>query len=167
MKNFISSSLTIFFILVLCSCNSIQATSYMETSNDKQLALEVLTDFLQYLHNGNYEKAAQLYGGTYETMIDHNPSVDPNEHATLLKNACTINGMQCLQVKSVSLYKKLSTTEFVFSVDFLNADDTLFFLGPCCGDNATDFSPRSVFNFTVIKVAKNRFFVMDMPPYVP
>jgi hypothetical protein len=55
----------------------------------------------------------------------------------------------------------------VFRVDFLNADGTLFVLGPCCGGNATDFLPQSVFYLTVMKVDKSKFTVMDMPPYAP
>jgi len=168
MKNFISSALTIFFTLFLISCTSQQGKlPPTETSSDEQLALQVLTDFLQSLHNGDYDKAAQLYGGTYETMIYHNPSIDPSEHTALLQNACIINGAQCLQVKSVSLDKQISKTEFVFIVDFLNADGKLFVLGPCCGGNATDFPPQSVFNLMVMKVDENKFSVMDMPPYAP
>lgn len=168
MKNFICSSLTILLVLFSVSCTSQQGTlPPTETLSDEQLALQVLSDFLQCLHSGDYDKAAQLYGGTYEMMIYLNPSVDPSEHTTLLQNACTVNGAQCLQVKSVSLDKQISKTEFVFRVDFLNVDGTLFVLGPCCGGNATDFPPQSVFNLTVMKVDENKFSVMDMPPYAP
>ena len=54
---------------------------------DNQLALHVLVDFLESLHVGNYDEAAQLYGGTYETMTDQNPDIDPNDHTALLRNA--------------------------------------------------------------------------------
>jgi len=67
----------------------------------------------------------------------------------------------------MSLDKQISKTEFVFIVDFLNADGKLFVLGPCCGGNATDFPPQSVFNLMVMKVDENKFSVMDMPPYAP
>jgi hypothetical protein len=168
MKTFICSALTIFFTLFLVSCTSQRGKlPPTETSSDEQLALQALADFLQSLHTGDYDKATQLYGGTYETMIYHNPSIDPSDHTALLQNACAINGAQCLQVKSASLDKQISKTEFVFRVDFLNADGTLFVLGPCCGGNATDFPPQSVFYLTVMKVDKSKFTVMDMPPYAP
>jgi hypothetical protein len=76
--------------------------------SDDQRALHVLVDFLGNLHNGNYEKAAQLYGRTYVFMIDNNPSINPNDHAALLQNACAINGAQCLRVKSAGLDRKNS-----------------------------------------------------------
>ena len=168
MKTFICCFLTIFFTLFLVSCTSQQVKlPSKETSSEEQLALQVLTDFLQSLYTGNYDKAAQLYGGSYETMIDHNPSIIPSDHTALLKNACETNGAQCFRVKSASLDNRTSKTEFVFRVDFVNDDGTLFVIGPCCGGNATDFSHQSVFFFTVVKVDKNKFFVMDMPPYTP
>jgi len=100
-------------------------------------------------------------------MIDHNPSIDPSDHSALLKNACETNGAQCFRVKSASLDKRISKTDFVFRVDFVNDDGTLFVLGPCCDGNAIDIMPQSVFYFTVMKVNKNKFSVMDMPPYTP
>jgi hypothetical protein len=167
MKNSICSSLIIALVFFLASC-AIQPGELIstETLSDDQLALNVLVDFLASLHGGNYDKAAQLYGGIYETMIDQNPSIDPTDHIALLRNACMINGTQCLQVKSAGLDKKGSNTEFVFKVDFLNADGTLFVLGPCCGGSETDFPPKSVFYFTVVKI-KDKYIVMDMPPYMP
>ncbi len=138
-----------------------------KTISDSQRAQHVLVGFLQSLYDGKYDQAARLYGGTYEGMIDNNPGLDPGDHAALLRNACTINGIQCLQVKSAVLDRNVSNTEFIFKVDFWNADGTLFVRGPCCGGSETDFPPESVFFFTVVKLNRDRFIVMDMPPYVP
>jgi len=168
MKTLINCSLSIFFMLSLVSC-AMQQSNLPDTepSSDEQLAFHTLTDFLQSLYTGDYGKAAQLYGGTYETMIDHNQSIDPSDHAALMHNACAINGAQCLEVKSVSLDNQISNKEFVFRVDFLNPDGTIFVLGPCCGGSATDFPPKAWFYFTVMKDGRNKFSVMDMPPYGP
>lgn len=168
MKKIIYFSMITTLMLFLASCSAPQSESpSAKTLSDDQLVLAILVNFLESLQNSNYAEAAQLFGGTYETMIDQNPNVDPNNHAVLWQNACTLNGMQCLQVKSASLDKKVSDTEFVFKVDFLNDDRTLFELGPCCGEDETNFSPQSVFYFTVIKVNNNKFVVMDTPPYAP
>lgn len=134
---------------------------------DNQRAQHVLVDFLQSLHDGNYDKAAELYGGTYEGMIDSNPGLDPNDHVALLRNVCTINGVKCLPVKSAILDEKVSNTEFTFKVEFLNTDGTLFVRGPCCGGSEADFTPESMFFFRVVKLDKDKFNVMDLPPYVP
>ena len=134
---------------------------------DEQLALNVLVQFLQNLHDEQYGQATQLYGGTYEHLLSYNQDIGAGDRAALLRNACTFNGFQCLQIKSVKLDKKVSETEFSFRVEFLNADGTLFTLGPCCGSDEIDLSPQSEFYFTVVKTSKDSFVVMELPPYVP
>jgi len=167
MKNTIRFFMIIILTLLFTSCTPQKVESPTETLSDDQLALHTLVEFLEGLHNGNYDDAIQLYGGTYKTMIDHNPGINTNNYSALLQNACTVNGAQCLQVKSAGLDKKVSDTEFVLKVELLNADGTLFVLGPCCGGSETDFLPQSVFYFTVMKVDKEEYIVMDMPPYMP
>jgi hypothetical protein len=168
MKKNIHFLMFIMLTIFLMSCAPKPDESPMaDAPGDDQLALQTLTEFLENLYNGNYDDAAQLYGGTYEIMVEHNPSIDASDHSTLLQNACAINGVQCLQVKSIVFDKKVSDTEFVYMVEFFNSNETLFILGPCCGGNETDFPPQSVFYFTVMKVDQGSFIVMDMPPYVP
>lgn len=161
-------SLLIALMLFLMSCAPEQGKLPPTAApGDDERARHVLVDFLQSLHDGQYDKAAQLYGGTYQTMIDHNPSINPNDHSALLRNACAINGAQCLLVKSAGMDTIVSETQFVFNVELLNADGTLFVLGPCCGGNETDFPPQSAFHFMVLKVDKDRYVAKDMPPYAP
>lgn len=102
-------------------------------------------------------------------MVEHNPDIDPDDHTSLLRNACTINGANCLEVYTAGLDKAISKTEFVFKVDFVNSDGEIFSLGPCCGSNEPDFQFQIVFNFRVVKDenAEHGFLVMDMPPYSP
>ena len=146
MKNIIHFLLSIFLAFLLMSCSPQQGgATPTESLSDDQLALHRLVEFLESLHNGNYADAVQYYGGSYETMIYHNPGIDPNDHSALLQHACTINGAQCLRVKSAGLDHKVSDTEFIFKVDYLNPDGTLFVLGPCCGASETDMPPQSVF----------------------
>jgi hypothetical protein len=168
MKNILHFSLLILLTLCLMSCTPQQASSQpTDTSSDYQIALHTLVEFLQNLHDGSYEDAVQFYGGTYETLVYFNPTIPPNDHAALLRNACTINGIHCLQVNSAGLDRQVSDTEFVFKVDFLNPDGTLFVLGPCCGASETESPPQSVFMFTVRKEEEGKFLVLDLPPYTP
>jgi hypothetical protein len=158
--------IVLLFSLVACTTKS------TETLSDTQLALHASVDFLESLHAGRYEESAQLYGGTYEVMMGHNPSIDPANYAALLRNACTINGTQCLDVRSAGLDTEVSATEFIFKVEFQNQDGTLFVVGPCCGESETDFPPQSTiyqstFLFRVVKVSEGKFLVMNMPPYMP
>jgi hypothetical protein len=60
-----------------------------------------LVDYFQYLADGDYERADKLYGGSYESLQEMNPTVFPNDHISLWKNGCTINGYQCLPIRRV------------------------------------------------------------------
>lgn len=154
------------FLLVACTAKSNSTSSTQILDND-QLALQAITDFLDALHAGDYEKAASLYGGTYETMIDHNPEISPEAHGALLQNACTINGAQCLQMKSIVLDEKISNSKFTYRVEFQNEDGSLFVQGPCCGESDENSEERSSFLFEVSMNAEGKFLVMDMVPYGP
>jgi hypothetical protein len=168
MKESIHPVLIFFAVFILASCTArITESPSADQSDFEQLAQKALMVFLEDLHEGKYVQAVYLYGGNYEIMMDHNPDLDPNDHAALLQNACTINGAQCLEVKSAVLDREVSATEFDFRVEFLTEDGSLFTLGPCCGGNETDSPPQTSFNFTVNKDGDGRFLVMNMPPYMP
>ncbi len=155
-------------VLFLIACTgSPDARPNTEIPTDDILAKETLTAFLENLNAGLYEQADLLYGGSYETLVDFNPDIDPNDHAGLLDRACTINGIQCLQPNQIQLAEKISDNEFIFEVAFLKADGTPFKLGPCCGSEEAYPATQSVFIFTVKKLGPDQFVVMSMPPYQP
>ena len=168
MKAIVYTLLLISIVFFLVGCSGGMTTPiHTAQINDVTLAEDALVTFLGSLHDGQYEEAAQLYGGSYEIMLEQNPGIDPTDHALLMENACTINGAVCLEVKGAELERVVSPTEFEFIVEFLNEDGTLFVLGPCCGGNTTDSPPQSGFIFTMIKDSNGKFLVMDMPPYMP
>jgi hypothetical protein len=132
----------------------------------EEAAAQTLVTFFEYLNQGQYAEADALYGGTYETMIDHNPSVDPGDHVTLWQHACAINGAQCMTVRSATLKDHHGDT-YIFFVEFSNADGSLFVRGPCCGATETEMPSESHFEFRVAETAAGQFNVLDMPVYVP
>jgi len=135
---------------------------------DEELALQSLVDFFEHLRAGRYEAASQLYGGSYEVLIDHNPTLDPQDHVALLRNACTSNGFQCPRVRSARLQADVSSgAEFRFVVEFFTPDDQLFVRGPCCGASKTDMPPQSEFLFAVVRSEDGVYRVQDLPDYVP
>jgi hypothetical protein len=142
------------------------------------IATRQLREFLNSLNWGddnqlemyNYERAAELYGGSYEILQTMNPDIDPNDHLTLLRNACESNGFQCLQLREV-LSTNLETAAdglltFIFTVNLVNLDGSLFSLGPCCGEDPSG-EPQTEFIFTVKQVEGDVFKVLDLPPYMP
>ena len=169
-KNKLVFCLSTISILMLFLASCVSQSSRLaatETINDEERAQHALMDFLGNLHDGKYAEAARYYGGSYETMLDHNPDINPNDHAALLRNACTINGMQCLQAKIIGLEDKVPGEKYVFIIEFLKEDGTPFMLEQCCGGEESSFSPQSMFHFSVMEVDQNKFVVMDIPPYIP
>ena len=57
-----------------------------------------LTHFFDYLDSGDYQEAADLYGGSYLELQAMNPLLPLKDHESLWRAACTINGYQCLAV---------------------------------------------------------------------
>jgi hypothetical protein len=140
---------------------------FIHDSSETQHALRALAAFFSHLHATEYEQAVALYGGSYDVMIDHNPEIDPDDRAALFRNACRINGAQCLETGRVILEGRLSPTEFQFAVEFKNEDGSPFELGPCCGATETDQPPQSVFVYTVVKSTADDYVVLEMPVYAP
>ena len=141
-------------------------TNSTAATNDST-AISVVMQFFDYLHTGRYEEAVKLYGGTYQLMIDQNPAIDPADHVALMKNACTVNGFQCLQLKVAGIEYKPSPNEYLFTVQFQNDDGSLFVLSPCCEASEAEQPPVSLFEVKVMEVVVGEFRVLDMPPYMP
>jgi hypothetical protein len=159
------------FCVVMVACGpeaSTPGSSAMQVPADQELALQSLVDFFGHLSAGRYQKASQLYGGPYEQLIHHNPGLDPQDHAALLRNACTVNGFQCLRVRTVRLHQQAASgAEFHFRVEFSTPDGGLFVRGPCCGASETDMPPQSEFLYTVTMSKDGDYRVQDLPVYVP
>jgi len=129
-------------------------------------AYQTLIDFFDRLHAGDYAQADALYGGSYETLMYWNPTIPPEDHLALWKNGCEINGLVCLKVHAATLLEEAAPNEFMFMVEFEQADGTRFTLGPCCGASETEMPPKWQFAYTVKRVG-DQFLVMDLPVTMP
>lgn len=142
------------------------ATVLPSPSSDLDGARQALVAFFSLLHDHRYSEAANYYGGSYEVLRGWNPSVAPDQAATLLEQGCTVNGLTCLPIGRVVSEARLSPTEFTFTVEFSNDDGTLFVLGPCCGATEAEMPPQTQFAYTV-RGTSDGFRVQDLPVYVP
>ncbi|HSB91124.1 MAG TPA: hypothetical protein VLD63_13995 [Anaerolineales bacterium] len=125
----------------------------------------VLTRYLASLHDGYYDDAAILYGGPYDALQDDNPDVDPTDSAALLGRWCEQNGGVCLPIQTVVSREAAGGETYSFVVQLANDDGSTFEIGPCCGAEDTGQRTRE-FTFTVKSIG-GRFYVMELPPYVP
>lgn len=137
------------------------------TDMDVEAARQALIDFFLFLHAGEYELAADLYGGSYRVMQDHNPGIDPEDHAALFRNACTVNGAQCLEIRNATLIDRPSPAEFVFAVEFANDDGSLFTQAPCCENSHENSSHQHEFIYTTRLECTGKFLVWELPVYLP
>ncbi len=136
-----------------------------ELSLMEGMAMETLTQFFSYLHDGLYTEATRLYGGSYQELADMNSLIDPADYEALWENACKVNGFQCLYVESIGPKSQTSPTEFTFLVEFMDDEGNTFRREACCGDTST--TQQEVFEFKVQKAQDGEFKVMDLPVYVP
>jgi hypothetical protein len=144
------------------------APAEAQSPSDQELARQSLLDFFRHLNAGQYAEASQLYGGSYGHLIESNPGLDHEDHAALLRNACTVNGFQCLRVRSAHLQERASSgAEFQFMVEFSTPEGELFVRGPCCGASETDMPSQSEFTFFVARSEDGVYRVQELPVYVP
>jgi hypothetical protein len=159
------------FTLILTGCRRHLTAGELhgESLSDEDAARIALFTFFEHLHAGEYAAAVDLYGGSYETMIAHNPTIDPSDRAALFRAACLYNGAQCLQVASARLQTDTFLPEgvFRFSVEFVQEDNTIFLRGPCCGEEVGEASMQGLFTYEVRKFAEYLFEVLDPPIYAP
>lgn len=140
-----------------------------ESLSNEDAARVALIAFFDHLHAGDYAAAADLYGGSYEIMVAHNPKLEPEDHAALWRAACEINGAHCLQVASAHLQTDSPTPagEFRFEVEFQRDDGSTFSHGPCCGEGWDEAAGQRTFTYRVRHQAEYLFQVLDPPVYTP
>jgi hypothetical protein len=139
--------------------------SELPASDPAAPARDTLVQFFEYLEEGEYSLAAELYGGSYDTLVAVNSRA--MDHAALFENACTINGYQCLRVGSAELQKIIGAGRYRFLVTFLAPDGELFVRGPCCGATEAEMPPQSQFEYEVAETEPGDYRVLDLPVYVP
>jgi hypothetical protein len=135
-------------------------------SSDLEKARSVLIEYFDDLHTGDYDAAADLFGGDLSILIDSNPNVDPTNTAALLEAACTFQ-LRCLPIKAIVYASQVGESLFNFTLEFSNPDGSLFVLGPCCGATETDMPPVSEFECSVEEISQGKHMVLCLPVYVP
>jgi hypothetical protein len=119
-------------------------------------AREALEAYFDLLHDRYYAEAVSYYGGDYEVLWEWNPTVDRDDRATLFKNGCEVNGLQCLAIKVIAIEQENSTGEYLFTVEFMADDGSTFVSEPSVKQ----------FNYTV-KEVDGQFLVQELPVYIP
>lgn len=136
-----------------------------DPSDESVAAQEALVRYFSLLSMGEYADAVELHGAGYEALRDWNPTADPGDLAGLLEQGCTVNGLVCRPLKTISLQGTSAPGAFEFTVQFENPDGSLFVLNPDGEWPGTEF-PRSLFSYTVVRTADGHL-VQELPVSVP
>jgi hypothetical protein len=142
------------------------ACSLINPLSGEQKAEMTAIDFFSLLSTGEYEQASEMYAGDITNLQYFNPLIDENDLVSLWRNACTVNGFQCLPIKQVLNVEKFSLNEYFIKVEFQNPDGSLFVLGPCCGASEEEMPPVSQFDMYVIERGVD-YFITSLPVLVP
>lgn len=154
-------------LILLAGCRPAGTAEGATTTADSTTAAVALTTFFDLLQSGDYSEAINYYGGSFDVLEGFNPGIEPSDRATLFRNGCSINGLNCLATRSNVLAERLSDDELLFTVEFSTREGDLFILGPCCGVTETEQPPVSSFPIRVARGKDGRFRVIDLPPYTP
>ena len=154
-------------LLLLAGCIGKPPTKPAIPPDESSQVDVILERFFDALHEGDYQAAVDLYGGSYEILIEMNPDLEPGAHLALLERACKTNGFQCLRVGEVLAVDETSQGVFDLTVTFLTAAGETFQRGPCCGAGAGDEPPHTDFTFRVAREGTGQYMVLDLPPYAP
>lgn len=135
-------------------------------AEDLELARWTLLSFFTHLHDGGFGEAAALFGGSYENLPIVRDDLPPTSEGKALVWESECQLLRCLLVSSLVEEKQVSPHEYLFVVEFMNEDGTLFVLGPCCGATEAEMPPVWQFQYRVMW-KDGKFQVMDPPVYVP
>jgi hypothetical protein len=135
-------------------------------TSDIEEAQGVLIEYFNDLYTGEFDAAADLFGGDLEQLIDWNADINPSDPVALFDAACS-RQLQCLQVRTIVAASQVDQNTFQFKLEFNNSDGSLFVLGPCCGATETEMPSVSEFDCSVEKTNGGNYKVMCLPVYVP
>lgn len=133
------------------------STSFIE--EDTKEARNALNKFLLSLYKGQYENAAELYGGKFSSPYY---GINVQNKAEFLKLHCEISGT-CLKHKIINT-EVISRNTFSFTMQFFTENGKLLRLG--YPEKDLGFKEYTEFLFKVKKV-NNTYKVMDLPPISP
>lgn len=123
--------------------------------------------YFSAFNQGDFARAVELYGGSYEMLEANNPAIGPEDRPALLEAACRYNGYRCdLSLREVVRVEQEREGAYRFTLQFNTADGQLFELGPCCGADPDEAPPVSQFDYTV-ELQEGEMRVLDLPVYQP
>jgi hypothetical protein len=111
----------------------------------------------------DFTAAAELYGGSYDQLVEWNPDLHPDDHVALLQRGCLVNGLQCLPVRSIDSRQHSGPDTYEITIQLANADGSVYTLSSTDAAAAGNREQRE-FVYVVVR-SGNGFVVRELPPY--
>jgi hypothetical protein len=148
------------FFLVACSnnneANSDKMSPPVSTNiNTEENPQHMLEQYIQAIADQDAVKLVELYGGSYQGLMNISPETDPDDEQKLFNQYLKL--MPNISLKEILDQTEVSKDEYIFVITFKQEDGTLFQTREF--DTITD-----KFTYTVKRV-DGKLKVMELPPY--
>ena len=141
-------------------------TSLSSQTEEISQAREFLVSYFDLLSEEKYLSAASYHGSGYEYLQNFCPNYDPETQKSELFACACANALKCLKILHVLEQKSVSSSSYVFTVQFANPDGTLFKKLPCCGATEETMPTQTDFDYTVEKTGEG-YKVTTQLIYIP
>jgi len=133
------------------------ANSREGSNNDNAIEnpQDTLEQYIQGIANQDAAKLVELYGGSYQGLINLFPETDPNDKQTLFNQYLKL--LPKISLKEILEQTEVSKDEYKFLITFKHEDGTLFHTREF--DTITD-----KFTYTAKRV-DGKLKIMELPPY--
>lgn len=154
MKKIIFACVICAFFLAGCSSNNQANSDKVIPDENLQLTLE---QYMQAITNRDAETLVELYGGSYQGLMNLSPETDPDDEQKLFNQYLEL--IPNISLKEILDQTVVSKDEYKFVITLKHEDGTLFQTQE--SDIITD-----KFTYTVKRI-DGRLKVMEAPPYQP
>ncbi|UQZ32741.1 hypothetical protein C2I18_03715 [Paenibacillus sp. PK3_47] len=154
MKKMIFACVICALFLVGCSSNNEANSDKMSPDENVQQTLE---QYMQAIANKDAEKLVELYGGSYQGLMNLSPETDPEDEQKIFNQYLEL--IPNISLKEILDQTEVSKDEYKFVITLQHEDGTLFQAQE--SDIITD-----KFTYTVKRV-DGKLKVMELPPYQP
>lgn len=154
MKKIIFACVICAFFLVGCSSNNEANPDKISPDENLQHTLE---QYMRAIANKDAETLVELYGGSYQGLMNLSPETDPDDEQELFNQYLEL--IPDISLKEIVDQTEVSKDECKFVITLKHEDGTLFQTQEF--DTITD-----KFTYTVKRV-DGRLKVMEVPPYQP
>ena len=157
-KKIIILTLVLLALFLTSACGT-NANNGSTTGSGEQISdenpQEILELYIQAIANQDAEKLVELYGGSYQSLMNIFPETDPNDKQKLFEQY--LERISKISLKEIVEQSEVSKDEFKFVITFKEEDGALFQTREF--DIITD-----KFTYTVTRVS-GKLKVMELPPY--